>query len=107
MKYSIIINPNSKQSQASMHAFDFINAILKKEEHTVNVFFYGYAVKHAFCNSDHWYKLVNKKISLQACSTIAESYLLKEMKVLSAFKLAGLGQWMESIMDADKRIEFS
>jgi sulfur relay (sulfurtransferase) complex TusBCD TusD component (DsrE family) len=107
MNYSIIINPNSQQSQASTHAFDFINVILKNEEHTVNVFFYGYAVKHAFFNSDHWYKLVNENISLLACSTIAESYLLKELDVLSHFKLAGLGHWMDSIIDADKRIEFS
>ena len=107
MKYSIIINPNSKLSEASIHAFDFINAILKNEEHTIHAFFYGYAVKQAFYNSDHWYKLVNKNISLQACSTIAESYLQKELKVLPHFKLAGLGQWMDNVIDADKRVEFT
>jgi sulfur relay (sulfurtransferase) complex TusBCD TusD component (DsrE family) len=107
MKYSIIINPNSNKSHASSHAFDFISAILKNDEHIVHVFFYGYAVKHAFYNSDDWFKISNKNISLLACSTIAETYLLKKLQVLPHFKLAGLGQWMDYILKSNKRIEFS
>jgi sulfur relay (sulfurtransferase) complex TusBCD TusD component (DsrE family) len=107
MKYSIFINPNSHISDASAHAFDFISAILKNDEHIVQVFFYGYAVKHAFYNSDDWFKISNKNISLIACSTIAEPYLLKELDVLPHFKLAGLGQWMDSVLKSNTRIEFT
>jgi sulfur relay (sulfurtransferase) complex TusBCD TusD component (DsrE family) len=107
MEYSIIINPNNKSSHASTHAFDFSNAILKNEEHCVHVFFYGYAVKHAFYNSDDWYKIANKNISLNACSTIAEAYLLKKLEVLPHFKLVGLGQWMHHVLKSTKRIEFT
>ena len=106
MKYSIIINPINEKSQASTHAIDFISAILKKENCFVNVFFYGYAVKHAFFNDQSWNNLTHNRITLIACSTVAESYLFKKLEVLPNFKLAGLGQWMEAVVSSDKRVEF-
>jgi sulfur relay (sulfurtransferase) complex TusBCD TusD component (DsrE family) len=106
MKYSIIINPLNKKSQASMHAIDFVNAILKIHDCNVNVYFYGYAVKQAFFNEDPWGKMTDDRISLLVCSTVAESYLKNKLEILEPFKLAGLGQWMESVVASHKRIEF-
>jgi sulfur relay (sulfurtransferase) complex TusBCD TusD component (DsrE family) len=106
MKYSIIINPINEKSQASAHAIDFVSAILKKERCFVNVFFYGYAVKQAFFNDQSWNKLVNNRMTLQVCSTVAESYLSRELEIMPHFNLAGLGQWMEALVSSDKRVEF-
>ena len=107
MKYSIIISPIHQNSIASTHAFKFIQAILKQKEHQISVFFYGYAVKSAFEIEPHWQNIKSRNVSLTACSTIADNYLKKQKKLVDYMVLAGLGQWMESVHDADKNIEFA
>ena len=108
MKYSIIICPKTEKSIAQKQAFRFIQAILRDMEvqhmHRVDVFFYGLAVKSAFYDLQDWQTLAKKGVKLTACSTIAESYQPKEAH--PHFSIAGIGQWMESTIDADKNIEF-
>lgn len=106
MKYSIIISPKQKNSNAIDHALAFIRSILKQKTPTISVFFYGHAVKNAFEFHPLWQQISENNVSLYACSTIAEDYLNQQLKVVEYMTLAGLGQWMESTFDANKNIEF-
>jgi len=106
MKYSIIISPNVKNSNTLNHALNFISALQKSQEEIIMVFLYGHAVSWAFTDDVRWLALFKQKIPLCACSTIAEGYYFQGLKVSSAFSLTGLGQWMESVLEADKIIEF-
>jgi sulfur relay (sulfurtransferase) complex TusBCD TusD component (DsrE family) len=103
MKISIIINPYSKDSDAVEHALKFIHAVLI-EKHTIGqVFFYGYAVKCAFFNDTRWKEIAQHNITLSVCSTIADDY---KRTALPYFKLQGLGQWVDSLLDSNKKVEF-
>ncbi|MBL4661082.1 MAG: DsrE family protein [Alcanivoracaceae bacterium] len=106
MKYSIFIHPKSENSSANYHAINFVKSVLNKNHQITSVFFYGLAVKYAFFYDSEWEKIAKQHVSLIACSTIAESYQLKDSQVVCYFRLHGLGQWMESMLDSDKRIEF-
>ncbi|MCF6319436.1 MAG: DsrE family protein [Proteobacteria bacterium] len=115
MKYSIIICPKSKNSIAIGQAYQFIESILQspqvKQAHTIDVFFYGLAVKSAFHDLYDWRTMARQGVKLTACSTIAESYKSDKSnksnkQACSYFTIAGIGQWMESTLDADKNIEF-
>lgn len=106
MKYSIIISPINKNSNAIAHAFNFIQSILKNDQCKISVFFYGHAVKSAFEFQSKWQDISNKNVTLLACSTIAEKFLNQQKQIVEYISLAGLGQWMESVYEADKNIEF-
>ena len=106
MKYSIIISPNHKNSNAVDHAMRFIGSILKKNTNRISVFFYGHAVENAFVFDSQWQSISKNNVQLHACSTIADHYLNQHQNVVEYFELAGLGQWMESVFDANKCIEF-
>lgn len=106
MKYSIIISPINQNSNAMAHALKFICSILKTDTNKISVFFYGHATKNAFEYNQQWQEVANKEVTLFACSTIAEKFLNNQRIVVDYISLAGLGQWMESIHDADKNIEF-
>jgi len=106
MKYSIIISPITQNSNATEHAFKFIQSILKDKSSEISVFFYGYAVNFAFNYDSNWHEFSKQNMTLIACSTIAEDYLKNNQSPVNYIKLAGLGQWMESVHGADKNIEF-
>ena len=110
MKYAIIISPIAKKSIAIKQAFNFIQALIEDSKHCncsdIFVFFYGYAVKHAFEKDSIWTQLSDKGISLNACSTIADNYLTQGLNPNPAFALVGLGNWMNAVLDADRSIEF-
>lgn len=110
MKYSIIICPKNENSNAIDHAYRFIQAIIMNSSeanlHSIDVFFYGYAVEKAFNIEPRWHEFSNHDISLTACSTIAEKFISKNQKPAPFIKVSGLGQWMNSTMLADKHIEF-
>lgn len=109
MKYSIIISPKNKNSNVIDHALSFIEALLKakseKKKHSIDVFLYGFAVKYAFKHNKAFEKIRAQGVNLFACSTIGESFLSQSIKPQPYIKLTGLGQWMESTIDADKNIE--
>jgi sulfur relay (sulfurtransferase) complex TusBCD TusD component (DsrE family) len=106
MKYSILIDPINENSYACQHALSFILAAVNKNHQVVSVFFYGYAVKQAFFNDNRWDKLRQLNIPLIACSTIAENKIEKNKVLSPNFSLAGLGQWMDSVLSSEKSIEF-
>jgi sulfur relay (sulfurtransferase) complex TusBCD TusD component (DsrE family) len=111
MKISIFINPQNSNSAAIQHAYAFIEAALEKNCVINQVFFYGYAVDFAFyqhkIETNCWQTLTQHGVKLYACSTIAENFLGKNEKLIDGFKLSGLAQWLESIHNSDKYIEFS
>ncbi len=104
MKYSITINPSSKNSKAMEHAFNFVQAVLQQKHHSIHVFFYGYAVKSIFFNNN-WVKF-DSRVTLVACSTIAEEYLTRQLEPCKNITIAGLAQWMEATINADKIMDF-
>lgn len=106
MKYSIFINPHSKNSFATQHALNFIDALLSSDNEIISVFFYGYSVKYAFDYHQHWQAIAAKNVKLVACSTIAESHQYSDRNLVNYFKLAGLGQWIDAVFQSDKDIEF-
>jgi sulfur relay (sulfurtransferase) complex TusBCD TusD component (DsrE family) len=106
MKYSIFINPHSKNSFATHHALKFVDALLCDGQELISVFFYGYSVKYAFQHHQQWQAIAANKVKLIACSTIADSYEKSDEEVLDYFELAGLGQWIAAVYEADKNIEF-
>ncbi len=106
MKYSIFINPKSQNSSASEQALQFMQAITKEKFEHISIFFYGYAVECAFFNDSPWKSVNHDKISLLACSTIAQEFQKNSEELLHNFTLAGLGQWMEATLNSDKKIEF-
>lgn len=107
MNYSIIINPSSKKSDAINHAYCFVKALLPQKCVTINVFFYGYAVESLFFNisNDFWHD-IGDNVDLMACSTISENFLTQGIKPAKNVRIASLGQWLEALIDADKRLEF-
>jgi len=105
MKYSIIISPNHKNSNAQQYALGFADAVLKSGHEIISVFFYGYAAKMAFIENDGWRKLAENKVQLIACSTLTEKFIEQNMKPLDYFHIAGLAQWIEAIEKSDKCIE--
>ena len=105
MKYFVLINPNSAKSNALIHAIDLINALIQEKQQVISVFFYGYAVKAAFIKNVAWEKVAKQSIPLFACSTIADEYLAKNCQQQKHFQLAGLANWMESALSADKYLE--
>ncbi|MCF6288308.1 MAG: hypothetical protein L3J53_03605 [Proteobacteria bacterium] len=104
MKYSIIINPNSKNSCAIEHAYQFVQALLQQNHKSIHVFFYGYAVESIFFNNI--FQDITTKVSLFACSTIAQDFISQGLLPAQNISIVGLGQWLESIIVADKRVEF-
>ena len=106
MKYSIFINPQSENSFATHYALKFIEALLCDEHELIGVFFYGYSVKYAFIHHPQWQAIAAKNVNLIACSTIAESNNKSDKDVVTYFKLAGLGQWVDAVFKSDKNIEF-
>lgn len=108
MKYSIIICPKSENSIAMRQACHLINALLldsdTRQPHDINVFFYGLAVSTAFNQHSDLQNMSQQGVKLSACSAIAELYT--EEQLCPYFSIAGLGQWMDKVIDADKNIEF-
>jgi sulfur relay (sulfurtransferase) complex TusBCD TusD component (DsrE family) len=106
MKYSIFINPHSEFTNFNGNALQFVRAILDKKHSITHIFFYGYAVKCAFEFNQAWSDIAKLGVTLIACSTIADTYLNQNHKPVPYFKIRGLGHWIDSVLSADKYIEF-
>jgi len=104
MKYSLLINPKTNNSIALTHAIALVNVLIA-QRNSVNLFFYGYAVKAAFNKEEVWENFVKNNVSLNACSTIAEEFINNGEIINDSFHLAGLGQWMELVIDSDSYLE--
>lgn len=111
MKISIFINPQNQKSAAIQMASDFIDAVMVDNHQIIQVYFYGYAVAYVFSQANkennYWKRLAQQGVRVFVCSTISDQYIVKNKKPLSGIQTAGLGQWVESMNQADRYIEFS
>ncbi|GAW85776.1 tRNA 2-thiouridine synthesizing protein D [Bathymodiolus platifrons methanotrophic gill symbiont] len=129
MKYSIQINSSPYQSNSSETAYQFIKSALEMGHEVIRVFFYQEGVYHAFRYVTppddevqivaRWSALARRyKLDLVVCISAAQRRGLLEANeakrqgkvdndVADGFRIAGLGQWVEATLKADRFIEFN
>ena len=129
MKYSIQINSSPYQSNSGETAYQFIKSALEMGHEVIRVFFYQEGAYHAFRYmtppddevqiADRWSALARKySIDLVVCISAAQRRGLLEKNeakqqgkrdndVADGFRIAGLGQWVEAMLKADRFIEFN
>ena len=129
MKYAIQINSSPYQSNSGETAYQFIKCALEMGHEVVRVFFYQEGIYHAFRYltlpedevqvGGRWSALVREyNIDMVVCISAAQRRGLlegteanrqgkKDNDVADGFRIAGLGQWVEAMLVADRFIEFS
>lgn len=128
MKYAVQVNASPYASHAGLDAYRFIQAALQAGHQVLRVFFYKDGIYHAFRYSSppddeiaytrNWSTLaLQHQIDLTVCITAAQRRGLlcaDEAKrqgkldddLASGFRIAGLGQWLEATLLADRCIVF-
>ncbi|OQK17647.1 sulfurtransferase [Methyloprofundus sedimenti] len=128
MKYTIQINSSPYQSNSTETAYQFIKSTLDMGHEVLRVFFYQEGAYHAFrfaTPPDDEVQIVSRwsalardyDIDLVVCISAAQRRGLlasNEAKrqgkvdndVADGFRIAGLGLWVEAILEADRFIEF-
>lgn len=128
MKYAIQINSSPFQSNTGQNAYHFISTALKKNHEIICVFFYYEGIYHAMRYNNppddeanltkQWSQLAKEyQLNLLVCVSAAQRRGLlsqeeaiyqgkKDNDIADGFKIAGLGQWIESLMYADSIIIF-
>jgi tRNA 2-thiouridine synthesizing protein D len=128
MKFAIQINSSPYHSDTAYTAYQFIRAVLAQGHDIVRVFFYHEGIYHAF----HYAMPPNNESALTPLWTaLAQEYQLDLVVCVSAgqrrglltpeearhqgkqdndladgFRLAGLGQWLEATLLADRFLVF-
>jgi tRNA 2-thiouridine synthesizing protein D len=128
MKFAVQINVSPYASYAGLDAYYFILAALEAQHEIVRVFFYKDGIYHAMRYASPpddeiqfnrmWSSLAEThQIDLVVCISAAQRRGLlctdeakwqgkMDVDVASGFRIAGLGQWLESILLADRTIVF-
>lgn len=128
MNYAVQINAGPTASSAGLLAYRFILAALEQQHRIVQVFFYQDGVQHASryalppedeLNMQRlWSELaLAQDIDMVVCISAAQRrgiLCLDEAKrqglpeefVAEGFRIAGLGQWVEATLRADRCIVF-
>jgi tRNA 2-thiouridine synthesizing protein D len=128
MKYAIQINASPYQSNRAENAYQFVQTVLELRHEVLRIFFYKEGVYHAFrytCPPDdevnpvkRWSDLAEKyNVDLVVCISAAQRRgLLDPMEakrqgqagnnVADGFRIAGLGLWVEAMLEADRFLEF-
>lgn len=128
MKYAIQINASPNDSHVGYSAYLFIKAALQMKHEIFRVFFYQEGVYHAFNYSTppddelhmtkKWTALAEEQgIDLVVCISAAQRRGLlsddeakrqgkQDVDLAEGFRISGLGQLLESILLADRFIEF-
>ena len=128
MKYASQINSSPYQSTSGETAYQFIKCALDMGHEVVRVFFYQEGTYHAFRYATppddeiqvvaRWSTLANEyNIDLVVCISAAQRRGLleateanrqgkKDNDVADGFRIAGLGQWVEAMLVADRFVEF-
>lgn len=129
MKYAIQVNTSPYASFAGSSAYRFIQAALVARHQILRVFFYQEGVYHAFRYSlppedeihmtSLWSSLaLEQGIDLVVCISAAQRRgLLCEDEarrqgggsgqLADGFRIAGLGQWLEASLEADRCLVFA
>lgn len=128
MKYTIQINASPYQSNGGETAYQFIKCAIEMGHEVIQIFFYQEGVYHAFRYATppddemqivtRWSALAQEyDIDLLVCISAAQRRGLLETTeakrqgkqdndVAEGFRIAGLGQWVEAMLVADRFIEF-
>lgn len=128
MKFAIQINAGPYQSQAGESAYQFVQAALSMGHDIVRIFFYGDGILHAFRYAtppndeshmtQRWTVLAEESgIDLVVCISAAQrrGLLSREeaerqqkldQDLADGFRISGLGQLVEAMLDADRFIVF-
>lgn len=128
MKYAIQINVGPYASNAALDAYYFVRAALQAGHRVLRVFFYKDGIYHALRYasppddelqfSRNWSQMAkDHQVDLVVCISAAQRRGLlcgDEAKrqgkcdddLADGFRLAGLGQWLEATLNADRCIVF-
>ncbi|AMK74931.1 MULTISPECIES: sulfurtransferase complex subunit TusD [Methylomonas] len=128
MKYAVQVNASPYASNAGLNAYRFIQAALAAEHQVLRVFFYKEGVYHAFRYANppedefsitrHWSQLAEQySLDLVVCISAAQRRGLlcadeavrqgkQDDDTAPGFRIAGLGQWLEATLLADRSIVF-
>ena len=129
MNYVIQVNGGPYASFAGIHAYRFVKAALAAQHHILRIFFYQDGIYHAFRHTlppedesnmtSLWSTLaLEQGIDLVVCISAAQRRgLLCEDEarrqgggggqLADGFRIAGLGQWLEASLDADRCLVFA
>ncbi|MGD0958297.1 MAG: sulfurtransferase complex subunit TusD [Methylomonas sp.] len=129
MKFAVLINAGPYTSHAGLDAYYFILAALRARHEIIRVFFYKDGVYHAFryamppngeqSVSQRWSALAaRERIDLAVCISAAQRRGLlyrdeaqrlgkQDDDLAPGFRIAGLGQWLEASLTADRCIVFA
>lgn len=128
MKYAIQVNAGPYASNAGLIAHRFIQAALREQHQILRVFFYREGIQHAFRYalppddemnlSAIWSQLAEEHgIDLVVCISAAQRrgllcedearrQGLADNHLAEGFRIAGLGQWLEATLKADRCLVF-
>ncbi|PCI15988.1 MAG: sulfurtransferase complex subunit TusD [Piscirickettsiaceae bacterium] len=128
MKISIQVNASPYQYQASDSAWQFASAALEGGHEVFRVFFYHDGVYNALRDArppgdernivERWSRLnIEKGVDLVVCVSSAQRRGLLDASVAKkvggypqalagGFRIAGLGLWMEAVIESDRHIIF-
>lgn len=128
MKFALQINSSPTHNQAGLTAYRFILSALEQGHQILRVFFYHEGIYHAFKYNlppdDEtpltalWSQLAEEKhIDLVVCISAAQRRGLlhqdeaqrqgkQDDDLAAGFRIAGLGQWLEAILEADRVLVF-
>lgn len=128
IKFAIQINASPYQSQACDTAYHFIQAALRKGHEIVRVFFYHEGIYNALRYArppederpvvERWSALAQDHgIDLVVCISAAQRRGLLhdgeaeragkvDADLAQGFRIAGLGQWVEAAIEADRLLVF-
>jgi tRNA 2-thiouridine synthesizing protein D len=128
MKYTILVNAGTTESNAGLHAYRFAQAVLQAGHEIMRIFFFHEGVYQAFndalppddeLNLPHlWSELAKDyPIDLAVCISAAQRRVLlseaekkrlqkQDQGLAEGFRIAGLGQLLEAMILADRFVEF-
>jgi len=129
MKFSVQVNASPFSSSAGLSAFNFIEAALQQQHEVIRVFFYHDAIYHALNTqtppddelawTKKWSDLAAcHAIDLVICISAAQRRGLlcrdecirqakKDDNLVNGFRISGLGQLLEAMLEADRHIIFT
>lgn len=129
MKFAIQINSSPYSARGGMDACRFVQAALTLGHQVVQVFFYREGAYHAFryalppddeiCQHRAWSELAaSHRLDLVVCISAAQRRGLlcadeagrqgkRDDDLAPGFRIAGLGQWLEASLLADRTLVFA
>ena len=117
MKLGILVNEGPYTHQSSDTAYQFVKAALEKGHHVPRVFFYHDGVNNASKLTEppqddrhivnRWSKLAQEYgVDLVVCVAAALRRGIRDENLAPGFRISGLGQLVESGIQADRLVTF-